>query len=286
MVFETLSLQQIKELDFPPVIVYAIPVMLFLVLLEWAIGAYQKRKLYEGRDFLSSALIGTGNLLINAVIKVGTLGLFVFFYNITPLRIPHTWWSYIVCLFAIDFARYWSHRWGHEWRFLWATHVTHHSSENYNFGVSFRLSWTQHIKIIFFIPMMMLGFHPVVFFIIHQIEVLYQFWIHTELIRKLPKPIEFFFTTPSHHRVHHGRNEKYIDKNYGSTFIIWDRIFGTFQPEEEQSDYGITTPPKNYNPIWLNFHEWVGIFKDLKKAKSIKDVFKITFGYPGSWKAK
>ena len=167
---------------------------------------------------------------------------------------------------------------------FWATHVTHHSSENYNFSVSFRLSWTQHIKFIFYIPAIMLGFHPVIFFIANQLEVLYQFWIHTELIRKLPAPIEYIFVTPSHHRVHHGRNPKYIDKNYGSTFIIWDRIFGTFQEEEEQVDYGVTTPPNSYNPVYLNFHEWKAIFQDLKKARGAGDVVKILFGYPGSWK--
>ncbi len=284
MVFDQLSMQTIKDLDFPPIILYAIPVMLSLVFLEWFIGNYQKKKLYDGKDFLSSAAIGVGNLLVDLVIKAGILGLFIIFYNLSPLRIPYTWWSLVLAFVVIDFLRYWAHRWGHEWRMFWATHVTHHSSENYNFSVSFRLSWTQHIKFVFYIPAIMLGFHPVIFFIANQLEVLYQFWIHTELIRKLPAPIEFIFVTPSHHRVHHGRNPKYIDKNYGSTFIIWDRIFGTFQKEEEQVDYGITTPPNSYNPVYLNFHEWKAIFQDLKKARRAGDVVKILFGYPGSWK--
>jgi len=125
-----------------------------------------------------------------------------------------------------------------------------------------------------------MGFHPLVFLIVHQLEVLYQFWLHTELIKKLPKPIEFIFTTPSHHRVHHSTNPKYIDKNYGSTLIIWDRIFGTFQKEEEKPVYGITKPVNSYNPFYLVFHEWIAVGKDLWKAKSIKGAWHILFGSP------
>lgn len=159
-------------------------------------------------------------------------------------------------------------------------------TKKYNWSVSFGLGWTQHIKIIFFIPIALAGFHPVVFFICHQIAVLYQFWIHTEYIRKLPKPIEYIFTTPSHHRVHHARNDKYLDKNYGSTFIIWDRIFGTFQAEEEQADYGITNPVKSYNPVYLCFHEWMDIIKDIKNSKSLKEAYVMTFVRPSKLEEK
>jgi hypothetical protein len=127
---------------------------------------------------------------------------------------------------------------------------------------------------------MFMGFNPFVFFICHQVAVLYQFWIHTEYIKKLPKPIEFFFTTPSHHRVHHGSDAHYLDKNYGSTFIIWDRIFGTFMPEGERPTYGITKPVTSYNPVYLVFHEWVDIVKDLREANSFNEVWRILFGKP------
>jgi sterol desaturase/sphingolipid hydroxylase (fatty acid hydroxylase superfamily) len=197
-----------------------------------------------------------------------------------PWSIPPVWWSYLLCIVAIDFCRYWSHRFSHQLRLIWATHITHHNSEHYNFTVSFRLSWTQHIKIIFFIPVALMGFHPVVFFIANQIEVLYQFWIHTELIKKLPAPIEYIFTTPSHHRVHHATNDKYLDKNYGSTFIIWDRMFGTFQAEEEKANYGILKPVNSYNPVWLVFHEWVDIFKDLGRYRTPRAWWRILFGSP------
>ena len=126
-----------------------------------------------------------------------------------------------------------------------------------------------------------MSFDPIVFFIAHQIEVLYQFWIHTELIRKLPKPIEYIFVTPSHHRVHHSVNEKYLDKNFGSTFIIWDRIFKTFQPEEEKAIYGITKPVNSYNPVFLVFHAWIDLFKDIWRKP--KWAFKFMFGSPVTW---
>jgi sterol desaturase/sphingolipid hydroxylase (fatty acid hydroxylase superfamily) len=205
---------------------------------------------------------------------------------LAPLKIRPTWWSYVLCIFALDFCRYWAHRLAHENRWLWATHVTHHNGPKYNWSVSFRLGWTQHIKVFFFLPAAFLGFHPIVLFICHQIEVLYQFWIHTEYIRKLPKPIEYFFTTPSHHRVHHAKNEHYLDKNYGSTFIIWDRMFGTFQPEEQETkiEYGITKPFLSYNPITLCFHEWVDLIKDVRKTKTFRDAWRVFWQRPSEIK--
>ncbi len=137
---------------------------------------------------------------------------------------------------------------------------------------------------VFFLPISFLGFHPVIFFICHQIAVLYQFWIHTEYIRKLPKWISFIFVTPPHHRVHHGKNEHYLDKNYGSTFIIWDRMFGTFQPEDEQAVYGILEQPKHYNPVKLVFHVWVDIYKNMRKAGSLKKATLILFRSPSNLK--
>jgi hypothetical protein len=186
---------------------------------------------------------------------------------------------------GLYFCGYWSHRLTHVNRFWWATHVTHHNSDKYNLSVAFRLGWTQHIKFIFFIPVILMGFDPVIFFICHQIEVLYQFWIHTEYIRKLPAPIEYIFVTPSHHRVHHSRNKKYLDKNFGSTFIVWDRLFGTFQAEEEPTLYGITTPINSYNPITLNFHEWKDICLDVIKSRSVKEGYAMMFTSPSKLEA-
>ena len=259
--------------------VAAIP-MILLVLLEWALTILKKKDYYDGLDTLSATCIGLVNISISAVLKLGIYGVILFFYNLVPWSIPRVWWAYILCIISIDFCRYWSHRLTHVNRFWWATHVTHHNSEKYNWSVSFRLGWTQHIKIIFFIPVVLMGFDPVLFFICHQIEVLYQFWIHTEYIRKLPAPIEYIFVTPSHHRVHHSTNKQYLDKNFGSTFIIWDRIFGTFRAEEEKPVYGITTPINSYNPITLNFHEWKDIYSDVIKSRSLKEANAMMFTSP------
>lgn len=277
-----------------PVIVYATPVMLSLVLLEFVLSQYKKRKVYIGKDFLASAAVGIGNLITTAFTKFGMFILVLLVWNLSPWKDTwigegvilgeNGWIQFFLCLIFLDFFRYWAHRIAHEQRWLWTSHVTHHSSEFYNFSVSFRLCWFQQIKLLFFLPVAFAGFDPITFFIVHQIEVLYQFWIHTEFIRKLPKPIEFFFTTPSHHRVHHAVNDHYIDKNYGSTFIIWDRIFGTFQPEEEQAVYGIKTPVNSFNPVYLVFHEVLDIFRDLKWVRSPKDLWSILFSPPGETK--
>lgn len=280
MTEKTLTLEDVQNYDFTTIIWIVAPIMFFFVALEYYLSHKRKLKLYSIKDLLASTTIGIVNVLLNSVMKVGVFFVFLFFYNLSPFNLPITWWSFILCFVILDFFRYWAHRIAHEQRFWWSTHVVHHSSVHYNFSVSFRLSWTQNLKIVFFLPVIFLGFHPLVFLIVHQLQVLYQFWLHTELIKKLPKPIEYIFTTPSHHRVHHATNEKYIDKNYGSTFIIWDRIFGTFQVEEERPIYGITKPVNSYNPVYLVFHEWIAVGKDLMKAKSLKMVWQILFGSP------
>ncbi|MGY6560714.1 MAG: sterol desaturase family protein [Luteibaculaceae bacterium] len=280
-----ITFQQIADLGLPNIIAFAAPVMIGLVALEWYISFRQKKDYYDTKDTLAATFIGLTNVALSALLKVATFGIILFFWNLVPWTVPHEWWAYILCLLWLDFWRYWAHRIAHENRFWWATHVTHHNSEKYNWSVSFRLSWTQHIKIIFFIPVALAGFDPIVFFICHQVAVLYQFWIHTEYIKKLPAPIEYIFTTPSHHRVHHARNEEYLDKNYGSTFIIWDRMFGTFKAEnaQEKPDYGITTPVNSYNPIILNFHEWVAIFRDVFQPKiSLKKRWWYLFASPSA----
>ena len=275
-----INLETLMNMELPPIIIYAAPVMVALVLIEYFIRVRKLQRSYDAKDGFAAALVGIGNLISSALFKAILFGIILFFYNMVPWYIPHTWWAYILCLVSIDFLRYWAHRVAHEQRFWWATHVTHHSSEQYNFTVSFRLSWVQHVKIVFFIPIALMGFDPFVFFICNQIEVLYQFWIHTELIKKLPRPIEYIFTTPSHHRVHHATNDLYLNKNYGSTFIIWDRMFGTFQPEEEQPSYGILKPVNSYNPVYLVFHEWMDIFKDMSKYRSLRSWWRILFGNP------
>lgn len=297
MLFESadkLSWQILKETllgqgDGPPIILYAAPVMITLVIIEWIISNYQKKDLYSTKDFWASFAIGWGNILTSALSKTAVFYLvWLTYYYIAPFTWPTEgwgyWMQYPICLIFLDKARYWAHRVAHRSRFWWATHVPHHSSEHYNFSVSFRLSWVQQLKVLFFLPVAAMGFDPIAFFIIHQIEVLYQFWLHTELIRKLPAPIEYIFTTPSHHRVHHGRNREYIDQNFGSTLIIWDRMFGTFTPEKEKVQYGITDPVGSYNPIVLVFHEFKDIAVDVWQAKGMRNKYRAMFSYPGDYR--
>ncbi|MGV3547797.1 MAG: DUF4833 domain-containing protein, partial [Pedobacter sp.] len=166
-------------------------------------------------------------------------------------------------------------------RFFWASHVVHHSAEHYNLTVAFRQSWVQHVKIIFFIPVALCGFHPIIFMVASQMSTLYQFWVHTETIGKLHPFIEKYFGTPSNHRVHHGSQEKYIDKNFGATLMIWDHLFGTFQYEEEKPKYGLTSPLANKeNPFMLNFHEYRAIIKDVKQSDGLREMLFFMFASP------
>lgn len=265
----------------PNIIIWAAPVMFFFVLLEYIISRWQHKEYYENKETIGSIMVGIGNVIIGASVKLALFYLLIWVYNLIPWRMELNWWTFLPCYILFDLCSYWAHRVSHQQRFWWATHIAHHSGEHYNLTVSFRLSWVQYIKLIFFLPVSFIGFHPVIIFVTNQIAVLFQFWVHTEYIRKLHPVIEYIFATPSNHRVHHGSQEKYINKNYGATFIIWDRIFGTYQPEEEQVIYGITTNIENKaNPLHINFHEYVDMIRDVRKAKSFREKIFYIFGDP------
>ena len=265
----------------PNLILWGAPIMLALTAIEMIITYIQEKPYYDKWETLGSTLVGLGSLVVGAAVKLGLLYGAVWIYNLVPWRMDLQWWTLIPCYLIFDFFSYWAHRISHEHRFWWATHVVHHSGEHYNLSVSFRLSWIQNLKIIFFLPVAFIGFHPIVFFTVSQLAVLFQFWVHTEYIRKLPRWIEFVFATPSNHRVHHGSQEKYIDKNYGATFIFWDRLFGTYQPEEEPPVYGITTNIDNKaNPFHINFHELQDIIRDVRQAKGFRRKWFFLFGSP------
>ncbi len=269
------------EKNAPNLIIWAVPAMVLFSALEMLISYLQDRKYYEKKETIGSILVGIGNLVVSGVIKVVMLYAVVGLYNLVPWRMELNWWTFLPCYVIYDMCSYWAHRISHEQRFWWATHVVHHSGENYNLAVSFRLSWIQHLKIIFFLPLALIGFHPIVFFATYQIAVLFQFWVHTEYIRKCPKWIEYIFATPSNHRVHHGSQEQYIDKNYGATFIFWDRIWDTYEPEGEKVIYGITTNIENKaNPFFINFHEVKDMIQDVRKAKGLRRKMFFIFGSP------
>lgn len=283
---EKISMRNIEGIEhsIPDIIVYAAPVMFLFVLIEYLLSGYQNRGYYKNKkETLGSILVGLGNVTIGVLIKTLLLVVFIVVYNLIPWRMQFQWWTFIPCYIIFDLASYWAHRVSHHVRFFWASHIPHHSGEQYNLTVSFRLSWMQYVKLIFFLPVALIGFHPVIIFITNQIAVLFQFWVHTEYIRKLHPWVEYVFATPSNHRVHHGSQPQYINKNFGATFIFWDRIFGTYQKEDGNVQYGIThNIDRKNNPIHINFHEYIDIVKDVLQAKSMKERLFYIFGDPES----
>lgn len=264
-------------------ILLAIPFFFLLIGLEWLVAKIKGKKIYRFNDAITNLNIGVGSQVFSTASKVLILGFYIWIYNhFALIHQPATWWSFLICLFAFDFVFYWAHRWGHEINFFWGAHVVHHQSEEYNLSVALRQPWIHNIiAFVIFIPLPLLGFDPKVFFIAAAVHTLYQFWIHTKVIDKLPKPIEYIFNTPSHHRVHHGVNPKYIDKNHGGVFIFWDRMFGTFQAEEEEPTYGITTQLQSWNPTWANLEYYVGMFNKATQMTKLCDKLRIIVARPG-----
>lgn len=264
-------------------IVYAIPVMAFFTLAEMIHSWATQKRRYNSTEAFGSLIVGLGNVAVNLLAKALLIFGAVFVYNLIPWRMTLNWWTIIPCILVYDFCSYWAHRVSHKNRFFWATHVVHHTAEHYNLTVSFRLSWVQHLKIVFFLPIVLLGFHPVVFFIVNQVMVLFQFWQHTEYIKKLPAFIEWAIITPSNHRVHHGSDEKYIDKNFGVLFTFWDKMFGTYAQEDAVPTYGTTTKINlSSNPFYLNFHEFSSIIGDFRRANGIQKKLFVVFGSPAA----
>lgn len=267
-------------------IVLAIPVFFLLIGIEVLIDRMSRLSYYRFNDAVTNLSLGIGSQLTGVFLKLFTVTAYIALYEISPLKgvTPNTWWSYILLFIGVDFFYYWFHRLAHEISILWGSHVVHHQSEEYNLTVALRQAWFQGaFSWVFYLPLAVLGFDPKAFFVIASIQTLYQFWIHTRVINKLPAPIEYVFNTPSHHRVHHGVNPKYIDKNHGGTLIIFDRMFGTFQAEEEEVVYGITKQPKSWNPLWVNFEYWVDLFKDVFRVKGFGNRIKMLVKMPG-WK--
>ena len=182
---------------------------------------------------------------------------------------------------AWDFLYYWDHRWMHEVRLLWANHVTHHSSQRYNLSTALRQPWSPFLTFWVFLPMPFLGFTSAQKAKAGQLNLLYQYWIHTEAIDRLPKPLEQVLNTPSHHRVHHGANRQYLDKNYGGILILWDRLFGTFEPELRRIKYGLTKNIDTHNPFRIAYHELADIGRDVARARTWKQRARHVFGRPG-----
>ena len=227
---------------------------------------------YELKDTRTSLTMGIGHAVIYSGWKLVMLAAYAGLYLLSPLRLdPSQPWVWVLLFFADDLSYYAYHRAHHRIRLFWATHVVHHSSQHYNLSTALRQDWMPISSIFFWAPLALLGFQPWMILLAISWNLLYQFWIHTEKIRRLPGWYEAVFNTPSHHRVHHGANEQYLDKNYGGILIIWDKLFGTYEPEQERVRYGLTTNIETYNPFRVAFHEFVAIWRDVRGASTWRD---------------
>jgi len=264
------------------ILLCAIPIFIITMLIELRLSRGRDIKGYEAKDTAASLAMGIGNLFVMFGTKIFTFALYMAAYEYRIFEIPtDAWWVWIVLITADDFIYYWFHRAGHEIRLFWAAHVNHHSSEHYNLSTALRQSWTApFLGWPFWIILPLLGFHPLMLGISQVINLLYQYWLHTELIDRMGR-YQLVFVTPSHHRVHHGSNPQYLDRNHGGIFIIWDRLFGTFEPETTRPTYGLTTNLESYNIFVIAFHEWAAIARDLFAAESWRGRLGYLFGPPG-----
>lgn len=251
-----------------------------LIAVEAIVSAIAGLHLYKLRDTWANISIGVSSLIINGLYRGITLIVYSYLHSFSIFDISYLWIYWVSLFFLSDFTGYVFHLVGHKCRFFWASHVIHHSSENYNLTTAIRVPLTNFFyRFLFYAPLCFLGFEPLHVVFMESLTYLYNFYLHTEFIGKMGW-FGLIFNTPSHHRVHHGRDEKYIDKNFGGILIIWDRLFKTFQKEEEPPEYGITRPLKSHNFVRIISHEWVDMIKDLRKSVGIKSALKNVFGAP------
>ena len=272
-----------KELYDDP-IMFAGPVFALIILTEVVISIQRKQELYEFKDSAASFGTTVGVVLIGSVTKTGAylVMMAVYQFRIFDFDVA-MWWYWVLLFFAEDFTFYWHHRLSHEIRVLWAAHVNHHSSQKLNYSVAIRQSWVEVIyKYIFWLWLPLIGFDPLYILLFQSFNIIYQFWPHTQLIRKVG-PIEWIFNTPSHHRVHHSSNAIYLDRNHAGILIIWDRMFGTFQVEldEEPCVYGITNNINTFNPLKFQALGYIDLWKDISRAEKVSDKLKYIFKPPG-----
>ena len=265
----------------------AIPVFVVTIVLEIVLGRLRKAKaVYEVKDTATSLGMGFGSSVAGALTAGAIFAVVLWVFQYRLFTIPMTaWWAWVAVFFLEDLIYYWFHRLSHERRFWWASHVNHHTSQHYNLATALRQTWTGGVAgtWLLWLPMIFLGFPPAMVAIQKGISLVYQYWIHTEAIRRFPRWFEAVFNTPSHHRVHHARNPRYLDANYAGILIIWDRMFGTYIPErdDEPCRYGVVHNLGDFNILRVAFHEWLAIGKDLAGSRSIREVFGYLFGPPG-----
>lgn len=268
-------------------VVLSIPIFFILIGMEVAYGRYKDRKLYRLNDAITNISCGVVEQLTGVFAKVFTVAAYHFVYtHFAFFELSNTWYWILLCFIGVDFCYYWAHRMSHEVNLFWLGHIVHHQSEEYNLSVALRQSVFQKMfTFYFYFPMALLGFKTEWFLLTGAFNLLYQFWIHTEVIKKLPRWYEYLFNTPSHHRVHHGRNPKYIDRNHSGTLMLWDRMFGSFQKEEEKPTYGITAPTNSWNPVMANIQPFVRLWHELKTVPGMGNKMKLVFAPPGWYPA-
>ncbi|RYZ28154.1 MAG: sterol desaturase family protein [Chitinophagaceae bacterium] len=268
----------------PAILYYAIPGFVLLLSFEAWFSHKENKHLYETKDTFASLGLGIGNVIVGFVTKAMIFGLFTLLYKYRFFDLDAgKWWFWVALFFADDFSYYWFHRTAHNTGWFWASHVVHHSSQHYNLAAALRQTWTGNLtgSFLFWAWMPLVGFQPIWILFMQQLSLIYQFWIHTETIHRLPKFLEFFLNTPSHHRVHHGSDLKYLDKNHGGILIIWDRLFRSFQPEEERPTYGLTRNIESFNPVTIALLTWAELYKKAKTAGSVKNAIHYFIKPPG-----
>ncbi|MGW7352681.1 sterol desaturase family protein [Streptomyces sp. NPDC054784] len=270
--------------NLPDVVLWSIPAFVLLGVVEMVSYHFhpdEDAAGYETRDSTTSVTMGLGSLVFDVIWKIPIVAIYAAVYELTPLEIPVTWWTLALMLLAQDFCYYWSHRGHHVIRILWACHVVHHSSRKFNLTTALRQPWTSLSVWPFYLPLIVLGVHPAALAFLSSVNLVYQFWIHTERIGKLHPAFEYVFNTPSHHRVHHASQGGYLDRNFGGILIVWDRMFGSFTPETESCRFGLTKNIDTYNPLRVATHEYAAIGRDLRAADSWSERFGRVLRGPG-----
>jgi sterol desaturase/sphingolipid hydroxylase (fatty acid hydroxylase superfamily) len=263
--------------------VIAIPFFALMIAVEAWLSRTRDGGIYDTRDAWTNIFIGFVSVAFNIFFGVLFIGvIYQSAFDIAPYKFPvDAWWSWTLLFFVDDFAYYWFHRISHESRLFWNFHVVHHSSEYYNLSVAVRQSWFSGLlHWVFYAPVMLLGFAPWMFATMHGFNLIYQFWIHTRLIDRFPAWVEFIFNTPSHHRVHHGINNPYLDRNYAGVLIIWDRLFKSFTLETEKPRYGILKQLRSHNPLWINTHGWIELWKGIGQRSTLAAKLQCIFDSP------
>lgn len=265
---------------------FIIPIVLVLLIAEIIYSVSTSKGLYAFQDTVANIATGIGNQCVNLAVAFFVYKWYGWLFQFAPWQISSTWYSLLILLLLQDFVFYWFHRLGHTMNIFWAAHMPHHSSEELNLSVGIRASFTQRLFQFLFFDwiLVLIGYSPEAVYAVAAVHLLLAYWHHTQVIKKLGW-FEKIFVTPSHHRVHHGVNPQYIDKNYSEFLIIWDKMFGTFEQEEEEVCYGVTHPPRTWDPIFINFQYWKQLWDDAVAAPYWWDKFKLWF-MPLGWKPR